>query len=274
MVTLASLSQSWMLLGGAFLFCSLVMLALWGLATRHRDASCVDVAWAGLLGVLAIAYGALGEGLAERRALIGAVGGVWGLRLAWHLFRDRIWRAKEEDGRYQQLRAEWGERATSKFFVFFQAQGLLDVLLSIPFLVAAMTPAPLALTDYAGGALWLVGIVGESIADAQLAAWRRNPANRGRTCRAGLWKFSRHPNYFFEWLMWCAYAVIAAGPAVGWSWLVWLAPAMMLLLITKVTGIPPTEARALRTRGEDYRAYQRTTSAFVPWFPSAEGGRA
>ncbi len=267
---LAFSAHQWTLIAGATGLCTLTMLVLWAWATRHKDASCVDVAWAGLLGVLAIGYAAFAEGDPHRRILIGAMGGLWGLRLAFHLFRDRIWKAKEEDGRYQQLRAEWGNQATPKFFVFFQAQGLLDVLLAIPFLVAASRLGPLGLTDYLGGALWVTGWVGESIADAQLARWRRDPANKGRTCRAGLWNYSRHPNYFFEWLMWCSYAVVASGPAVSWAWTTWLAPAVMLLLILKVTGVPPTEARALRSRGEDYRRYQRTTSVFVPWFPKRE----
>jgi steroid 5-alpha reductase family enzyme len=192
---------------------------------------------------------------------------VWSLRLTGYIFRDRVLRAAHEDGRYQKLRRQWGSKSTRNFFIFFQAQGVLAFLLSIPFLVAAQRSGPLDAADIAGALFWLTGIIGESIADAQLASFRRDPANRGRTCRIGLWRYSRHPNYFFEWLMWCSYATVASGPVFGWSWLTWLAPCVMLALICFVTGIPPTEARAIETRGDDYRDYQRTTSAFFPWFP-------
>lgn len=266
-------AHEWMIFGGAAAGCSLIMAILWAIATKIRDASCVDVAWAGLLGLSAIYYALLGDGLTERRVLIGVVGGVWGLRLAMHLLKDRILKATEEDGRYQALRADWGESATKKFFVFFQAQAVLDITLAIPFLIAASNPDPLSFADYIGAALWLIGIAGESVADAQLAKWRRNPANKGKTCRAGLWRYSRHPNYFFEWLMWCSFAIVGASWPIDASWLCWLAPAAMLFFIFKITGIPPTEARALLSRGDDYREYQRTTSVFVPWFPR-EGVRS
>ncbi|MFZ4575652.1 MAG: DUF1295 domain-containing protein [Phycisphaerales bacterium] len=274
MTILATLGGTWTMLAFAAAGCSLVMGALWWWATLRKDASSVDVAWDGLLGLLAPAYAVFGDGEVERRVLIGVMGGVWGLRLAWHLLTDRILKATEEDGRYQALRANWGTSATWKFFIFFQAQGVLDVLLSVPFLIAATRAGPLGATDAIGLGVWLVGLCGESIADAQLAAWRRNPANRGKTCRRGLWRFSRHPNYFCEWLMWCSYAIVAGGAAPSWAWLCWLAPLAMLFLILKVTGVPPTEARALRSRGDDYRAYQRTTSVFFPWFPKPEGAGA
>ncbi len=119
--------------------------------------------------------------------------------------------------------------------------------------------------DLAGFAIVLASIAGESVADRQLRRFRHDPANRGRTCREGLWRYSRHPNYFFEWLHWWSYAILAIGGPL--SWLAALAPLVMLVFILFVTGIPPTEARAVASRGEDYREYQRTTSAFVPWPP-------
>lgn len=241
------------------------MFALWLYATAKKDASIVDVAWAGLLGCIAIAVAILGDGLIERRILIGCIGGIWGLRLAGHLLFDRVLKAREEDGRYQELRAKWGASANRNFFMFFQAQGLLAAVLGLPFMMAAHSDATLGIFDYLAAGLWLVGIVGEWIADRQLAKWRANSSNRGKTCRAGLWRYSRHPNYFFEWMMWCAYAFLAA--TFPWGYVAWAAPGLMLFLILKVTGIPPTEARALQSRGDDYRKYQQETSAFVPWFP-------
>jgi steroid 5-alpha reductase family enzyme len=245
--------------------CCAIMFLLWCFATAKKDASVVDVAWAGLLGCIAIASAVFASGLPARRLMIGLMGGIWGVRLTSYLLWDRVLKAKHEDGRYQELRAKWGEHANRNFFVFFQAQGLLAALLGVPFMMAAFTNAPLGVLDFVAIGVWCIGIVGESIADRQLASWRRDAGNAGKTCRAGLWRYSRHPNYFFEWLMWCSYAIAAMSFPLGF--VAWAAPALMLLLILKVTGIPPTEARALRTRGDDYRRYQQETSAFVPWFP-------
>ena len=118
--------------------------------------------------------------------------------------------------------------------------------------------------------LVVVGVVGETVADRQLLAFKRDPANRGRTCRTGLWRTSRHPNYFFEWILWCGFGLL--GYAAPWGWTGLAAPLLILCSIVFVTGIPPTEAQALASRGDDYRAYQRTTSAFVPWPPRRDRG--
>ena len=240
------------------------MAALWALQVRTRDASHVDVGWAYLLGFLAILDAALGGGSTAHRALIAVLGGLWSLRLGTYLLVNRVL-GREEDGRYRELRRRWGAGANRRFLVFFQAQALLDVIFSVPFLLVAFDAGAVGPLQWAGAGLWLVGMVGESAADRQLAAWRAEPANRGLTCRAGLWRASRHPNYFFEWLIWVAFALIALAAPYGWLGLV--APALMLFFLFRVTGIPATEAQALRSRGEDYRRYQRETSVFVPWFP-------
>jgi steroid 5-alpha reductase family enzyme len=164
------------------------------------------------------------------------------------------------------LRESWGQRAQAFFFWFFQVQALWTAMFSIPFLVVAFNDAPAPSPwDIAGIAAALVAIAGESLADAQLARFRADGKNKGRTCRAGLWRYSRHPNYFFEWIHWWAYVLLAVGSSCWWAAL--SGPAIMLLFLYKVTGIPYTEKRALASRGEDYRRYQETTSAFIPWFP-------
>jgi steroid 5-alpha reductase family enzyme len=138
--------------------------------------------------------------------------------------------------------------------------------LSIPIALACANPAPgIGLFEVAGVLLWLVAIGGESIADMQLALFKSHPAAKGRVCDIGLWKYSRHPNYFFEWLVWIAYFVFALGSP--WSWVGLASPLLMLYFLTCVTGIPPAEARSLATRGDAYRAYQRRTSPFIPWIP-------
>ncbi len=240
-----------------------MMAALWLLQHARRDAGIVDVGWAAGLGLLAVLYAVAGGGDPLRRALVAVMAGGWSLRLAWHLIADRIV-GKPEDGRYRTLRARWGDRAQARFFVFFQAQAVLDVVLSLPFLLAMQGSVALGAAGVAGVAVWVVAVLGEALADAQLARFRADPANRGTTCRTGLWRVARHPNYFFEWVHWWSYVLLAAG-SPGW-WVALVGPALMLYFLLKVTGVPATEAQALASRGDDYREYQRTTSAFVPWF--------
>jgi steroid 5-alpha reductase family enzyme len=241
---------------------ALEMAALWAIQVRVRDASHVDAGWAYGIGALAVLYAALADGRSAHRVLVGVIGALWSLRLGTYLLVNRVI-GKPEDGRYRELRTRWGARADARFFAFFQFQAALVVFFAIPFVVAAYNHAPrLAPLEWAGAAVWLAGVSGVSAADLQLARWRREPANRGRTCRAGLWRYSRHPNYFFEWVTWCGFALVAL--AAPWGWIALGVPAALLLLLFRVTGIPATEAQALRSRGDDYRSYQRETSVFVP----------
>ncbi|MCO6429581.1 MAG: DUF1295 domain-containing protein [Deltaproteobacteria bacterium] len=250
-----------------YLIIAALMTVFWLYQLQVKRADIVDAGWAAGLGIFALYYACYAEGDAGRRATLGLLSGGWSLRLTFHLLADRVL-SPNEDGRYQALRQKWGNSSNVKFFFFFQAQAVLAALLSITLLQVAVNKASFAgLSDIIGIALFVVGLVGESAADRQLERFKRDPANKGRTCRVGLWRYSRHPNYFFEWLHWCAYPFLA-WPTPYW-FLAISGPAIMLYLILKVTGIPPTEARALLTRGEDYREYQRTTSSFVPWFPAA-----
>ncbi len=257
----------WLLALLAWALVATLMLALWLVQLRTRNATAVDAGWAASLTLIAILDGVLGNGRLEHRLLIALVAGIECARVACIVIR-RLGGA--EDGRYQELRARWREREREQtsFFVFYQAQGLLAVILSAPLLAASYNHRHgLQVLEWIGAALWLLAVPLEQLADSQLARFRSNPANKGRTMRAGLWHYSRHPNYFFQWLTWVAYALIALAAPYGWAGL--LSPALMLVLILHVTGIPPTEEQAIKSRGEDYRRYQRETSAFVPWFPKA-----
>lgn len=253
------------LLLGGWAGASALMLVLWVWHVRRGNAGIVDVGWAASLAGLALTYGLVAEGYVPRRILVAGVVTIWGARLATYLLRDRIL-GKPEDPRYSVLRHSWGTHLPLRFLVFFQAQGLLAALLSLPVALTVTDPTPhLRATEWVGALLWAIALVGEWTADRQLEAFKADPASRGRVCATGLWRLSRHPNYFFEWLVWVAYALMATPSP--WGWTAWLCPALMLYLLFRVTGIPATEAHALRSRGEAYRDYQRTTSAFVPWFP-------
>jgi steroid 5-alpha reductase family enzyme len=242
-----------------------MMLVLWVIHLLIRNAAIVDVGWAAGLAVLGVFYSIAGPGYEPRKRIIAAMAGIWGLRLAMHLLFSRVI-GQPEERRYAQLRTEWKRNVAVRFLFFFEFQALLVVVLSLPFLLPCLNVgASLGLLENLGFAIWLIGMVGEAIADWQLEKFKKDPANKGKTCTAGLWNYSRHPNYFFEWLMWIGCATIAL--ASPWGWLGLLSPALILYFLLGATGIPATEAQALRSRGDEYRAYQRSTNAFVPWFP-------
>jgi steroid 5-alpha reductase family enzyme len=242
-----------------------MMLILWVIHLLIKNAAIVDVGWAAGLGILAIYYALAGPGYVPRKWLMAAVVGLWSLRLAAYLLFARVV-GKPEEGRYVQLRRDWKTNLPLRFLFFFEFQALLDVALSLPFLLACLNArAGLGVTAFIGAGISLAAMVGEAVADRQLDAFKNNPANKGKTCQAGLWRYSRHPNYFFEWLIWVGFAILAI--TAPWGVLGVISPALILYFLLGVTGIPATEAQALRSRGEEYRAYQRRTSAFVPWFP-------
>lgn len=243
------------------------MTATWELQRRTRNAGYVDVVWAALMGASAAFYSFVGAGAGLPRTLVAVLGGIWGFRLSIHLLTRVLHEA--EDGRYRYLRQYWNNDQR-KFFGFFMLQAVFTAVYSLPFLVAASNmhhePGPWTV---AAVAIWVISLTGESLADHQLARFRSQPANAGRTCRTGLWRYSRHPNYFFEWLHWFAYVALAVGSP--WWWLALAGPLLMGAALLWVTGIPFTEAQALRSRGDDYRRYQHETSVFFPWFPKKVG---
>ncbi len=245
--------------------CALFAL-LYLLARRIDNYGIVDIAWSYAFALLAGYYALLAPGWLPRRLLFASLVVLWSLRLGTHLYRRVIGHHPVEDGRYVQLRQDWAGNFAPKMAGFFQMQAASVVLLGIPFLLPALNPTPqFHPLEITGAILWLVALAGESLADAQLAAFKSKPANRGRVCAAGLWRTSRHPNYFFEWLIWVAYFVFAL--ASPWGWLAALSPAIILYLLLRVTGIPLTEQQSLRSKGDAYREYQAATSAFVPWWP-------
>lgn len=248
---------------------ALIMALGWDWQRRRRNAGIVDVLWAAGLGVAAVLMAVTGTGAVLPRALLALLGGIWSWRLAAHLWH-RVNR-EAEDGRYRHLRAHW-QGSQAKFFLFFQAQALLVLVFALPFMAVAANPVGSMTAWTAGGALlWLASVALEALADRQLAAFRADPVRRGKTCRSGLWRYSRHPNYFFEWLHWFSYVALAVGSPIGW--LAWSGPLVMYVFLRWISGVPYTEAQALRTRGDDYRAYQQSTPMLFPWPPRSDASR-
>jgi steroid 5-alpha reductase family enzyme len=252
-------------LGEAWLVCAAIQLALWFVQERTRNAGIVDVGWAASFTGVAALFGATAATSRLSFLPIGLVVVVWSTRLASYLV-TRGAATGAEEGRYVTLRQRWALRANKRFFVFFQAQAALAALLSIAFVVPFVEEAwDNGALRILGVMLSLGGVLGEAMADAQLARWKRDPANRGKVCDTGLWSYSRHPNYFFEWCVWLGFAIY--GLAFAGGWIAFLGQGIILASIFGVTGIPPTEAQAIQSKGEAYRQYQRRVSKFVPMPP-------
>jgi steroid 5-alpha reductase family enzyme len=247
------------------LACSAIMVAVWLWARRIGNAGVVDIFWAFNFPVIALLLYGLAPGWLPRKIMMCSMVIAAGLRLGTHLGIRVIGHLSEEEGRYKQLRKEWAPHADRSFFWFFQAQALSNVLLAIPFFVVTANTRPSFSTwEFIGVTTWFLAFWGEALADRQLAGFKKDPANKGKVCNAGLWNYSRHPNYFFEWLQWTAWFIFCLGSP--WGWLGVVSPLIILYLLLKVTGIPATEEQSLRSKGELYKNYQRQTSVFIPWF--------
>lgn len=249
----------------AYLVIAAVMAKLWVLQLRVRNASIADVGWC--MGLIAVVlwYATQATGEVERKILVSLLVVLYAGRLGIYILFNRVI-GKTEDARYRRLREQWGSSESVRMFGYFQLQALAVAAFSLPFLVLIHNPRPpFEVMESVGLLIWTVAVSGEAKADRQLAHFRADPRNHGRVCREGLWYYSRHPNYFFEWLHWWAYVVMAID-APDWL-LTWIGPVAMGWALLKVTGIPVAEAQALASHGEEYRKYQLTTNAFVPWFP-------
>src|SRR5579859_1078376 len=240
-----------------------IFSAVWVWQLKTGNAGMVDPVWAYSLGLVAVLYAVLGNGDPVSRALAALGGLVWGVRLGTHLWKRNF--GKPEDARYRRFREEWGDKAASKMFWFFQVQVVISMLLSIAFLVPSYrSSAPAIGWIVLAVAVWIASVVGEGIADRQLKRFTRDPANHTTVCRVGLWRYSRHPNYFFECVHWLAYIALSIGTPWGWATL--LPPVLMVFLLLKLSGIPLLE-ESMAKRRAGYADYMRTTSALIPWPP-------
>jgi steroid 5-alpha reductase family enzyme len=251
---------------------SILMAGAWVVQQRTGNSGWVDTIWTfsvGLVGAASALWPLEGAPNA-RQWLVAAFVAAWSLRLGVHIAVRTA--GITDDPRYAEFAKEWGIGAPRRMFLFLQNQALGSIPLVFAIFVAAHFPSDaLRLQDYLGVLILFLGLVGEAFADAQLKQFRERPANRGQVCDVGLWRWSRHPNYFFEWLGWLAYPVIAISPdyplSYPWGFAALLAPAFMYWILVYVTGIPPLEAQMLRSRGERYRDYQSRTSIFFPLPP-------
>jgi len=242
---------------------------VWFWYRRTDNAAWIDTAWAGMIGTGALLHGLFSGASTLERWGLPMLMAAWSARLGAHLFRRTA--GEPEDGRYAELRRRWSSRhgagaIPGRFLVFYLMQALLATALALPAGLASFDRllrwSPWQIASLVLGALSLLG---SHLSDSRLSRFREDPARRGFACRDGFWRYSRHPNYFFEILLWISFALYAT-PCPGGSW-AWLAPGSIAFFLFFVTGIPLTEAQALRTRGEDYSDYIRTTSPLIPWFP-------
>ncbi|HSJ56259.1 MAG TPA: DUF1295 domain-containing protein [Anaerolineae bacterium] len=255
------------LLGGAAILA--LMTLLWLLSLAMRNSSIVDPFWGpGFVVTNWIYFALTPDGFEGRKWLIGALVTIWGLRLGIYL----LWRnwGKGEDFRYRKWRDEAGPSWwwRSYFKVFF-LQGVLLWIISAPLLAAQISPTPDRLTWLDGVAVvvWLVGFFFEAVGDLQLARFKADPANKGKLLTSGVWRYTRHPNYFGDATQWWAFYVVALA-AGGW-WTIF-SPIIMTMLLLRVSGVALLE-KSLKKEKPGYEEYVRNTSAFIPWFPRNQG---
>lgn len=239
----------------------LVLFSLtWLIQLRTMNAGVVDTVWSASFPILAMIYFVLVDGYVPRQLLVLLVVTVWGFRLAGYLYLRTI--GHPEDVRYAALRKEWGQKQNILMLRFYYFQAILALTLSLPFALMMVNTTPsLHYYEVGGACLWLVALIGESTADQQLKKFKEDPTNKGKICDQGLWYYSRHPNYFFEWLIWVSYFIMALDSAWGFASII--CPLAMYYFLTRVTGIVYTETQMLKSRGKAFVEYQKTTSAFV-----------
>jgi steroid 5-alpha reductase family enzyme len=262
-VTLATL-----LLGAAAAEIGLaaIMAGAWGVQRLTGVSGWIDAIWTfgvGALGVaLALGLGALGDGASWRAGMVAIFAAAWSLRLGLHIVARTI--KAGDDPRYRKLMQDWGTAGPRRLLAFLQVQALVGAILALAIGLAAAAPGALLRgRDAIGALLFVAALVGEAAADAQIARFKADPANRGKICDVGLWRLSRHPNYVFEWLTWVAFAILALG--AHWTgWLALFAPALMYWTLRYASGVPLLEEHMLASRGGAFRSYQARTPIFFP----------
>lgn len=245
---------------------SIIMSGAWLAWRQTGNSGWVDTVWTfglGLVGVIGALISIGGASWQPRQIIVAAFAAIWAARLGLHIATRT---AKiTDDPRYADLIKGWGADAPRQMFILLQKQALVSIPLAFAMFLAAHHPAAgFEGRDALAILVMIIAVGGEGISDWQLQIFKSNPANKGGINDVGLWKFSRHPNYFFETFGWLAYPVLAIDftGAYPWGFAALLGPACMYWLLVYVSGIPPLEEHMLRTRGDKFRAYQRRTNAF------------
>jgi steroid 5-alpha reductase family enzyme len=257
-------------LGAIALALATLMAGAWIVQQRTGNSGWVDTIWTfslGLVGAVSALWPMSGEPLMLRQWLVAALITIWSLRLGLHIAvrTTKI----TDDPRYAEYIRQWGARAARGMFIFLQQQAGGTIPLVFAVFIAAHHPGPIRIQDFIGAGVLLIAIAGEAIADWRLTQFRNRSVNKGRICDVGLWRWSRHPNYFFEWFGWLAYPIIAIGPDYPLGWLSLLGPAFMYWILVYVTGIPPLEDHLARSRGDAFAVYRARTSKFFLLPPKA-----
>ena len=245
-------------------------ITLWLISLAIRDSSIGDPLYPVGMAITAVVFYVICDGNPARQNLVLAMTLVWAARLAWHI-GARNW--GREDPRYARLRAHAASLGQnyawySLTHVFLSLGAASGVAIAFPLFLAQRTPEPpLGTLAYAGVALFVIGLALETIADIQLKRFLRNPANHNQVMRSGLWRYSRHPNYFGEFLVWCGFFLIAL--ETPWGWLAIVSPLTLAYILLGPLGIGLVERRMRKKRPEAFADYERTTSAFIHWPPRA-----
>ena len=241
----------------------LIAVVFWLISLWRNDVSIVDSLWSLMFLLVALAYAAMSGDGGPREVLVLALVAVWALRLSAYI----SWRnhGQPEDYRYQEIRAnnEPGFRYKS-FYIVFVLQAVLAWVISLPLAGAISGQSDIGFLDYAGVALFLVGLFFEAIGDLQLSRFRKDPDNTGKVLDKGLWRYTRHPNYFGNFTLWWAFYLIALSAGAWWTV---VSPLLMTFLLLKVSGVTLLE-KDIGERRPRYQQYIRRTNAFFPGLPN------
>lgn len=240
----------------------IMMFLVWLIYLKLDNATVVDGAWGLGFIIMSVIFVLRAEGWTSRNMILLGLMFMWGGRIIFYIVR-RIISEKGEDKRYTEFRHKWKTNIDLNFLRIFEIQAILQMIIVLPALFISFNMmAQMNWLEMIGAVIVCASVIGESMADRQLMKFKNDPSNKGKTCQQGLWYYSRHPNYFFEILVWIGFFIFAVSSP--WGWISILSPVLISYLILNVSGIPLAEAQSIQSRGDEYRQYQRTTSVLIP----------